>query len=170
MNWTVTTFSFYFPCQILRETVNLLPNKIKQIIEHIEQPHDNRKKLIDALTTGLLIGACDGWLQQNEEGKVGGYGFSLQTWDHDRQRIIRKGPTPKSNDMASLLLEIYGILGTVIMAFILHLHCERDIPRNKMALDFYLDNKEATSRSMNKPDPLNVLEHLKTECNFMILI
>ena len=78
--------------------------------------------------------------------------------------------TPKSNDMTSLTSEMFGILGTLIVVYILSLHNDENIERQKHAIYIYSDNKEAIKRSTDRPELLNVSEHMKSEYDVMMLI
>ena len=154
----------------LADTLNKLPESMRKVVKHTSLPSDNGAELIAALNAGTLVGASDGSLRQNEEGNYGGYGFSIQAQVHDEHRIVGMGSTPKTNDMTSLTSEMFGILGTLIVVYIISLHNSQNDDSNRSVIHIFSDNKEAIQRSSDRPEPLNVSEHMKAEYDVMMLI
>ena len=137
----------------LQTTFNCLPIQIKEIMQNIQLPDDDGKRLIDAIHKEGAIGASDGFLKQSK----GGYAFSIQSYQSDEGRIEGGGKVLCSNGTTSLTAELYGMIGLLSTILLVCTQHSQELNITKEIL-VTTDNDEVVKQLTNESEPMNVSE------------
>ena len=166
---TINTTLHIVKQNTIKETISKLPITLQEILQSIQIPSDEGRKLAESLATGSLLGASDGSLTGKGDG---GYAFSLQKWDNDEGRITGKGKAPCSNELSSLTVESYGMLGTLGIILLLCSQYEQFLHVNEMkgCITVTTDNKEVVERINNEAKPFNLKETQVPDYDLWVLM
>ena len=130
---------------------------------------DNCKKIIQALESNNLVGACDGSLISTNNGKGGGHAYSIRGWDSDEGKISGISPTPTSTTISSLTTELFGILATTALIYSISKYTTPT--KNKgTTVTIYCDNEQAIKMCREKDPAINISETLQPEYDIKMLI
>ena len=148
----------------MQEIYDRLPRNLKSILQFTHFPKDNGEHLCNSLMKNDVIGASDGSVKVDRNGRLGGFSFSLQDYHCDDNCMIGCASLPRSNDATSLTAELYGILGTVTLVLILWKANEGRISQfETRSITIFSDNKEAIKKCNEETQRLNVSQHLRPE-------
>ena len=155
----------------LIDTIRNLPRELREILHELEFPADDGIDIALGILEGNALGACDGSLHQKDRGHRGGYGFSIQLKQGDKNSIKGWSPTPLTNKMTSLTSEFYGALATMLLLFVVQLQYNdllRFTKNNKIVV--WIDNKDAIKRSAELQERMNVSEMMVPEYDIEKLV
>ena len=139
----------------VKEAIQKLDPKYRDIIGDIEIPMDGGEDIMTAIQTGFLVMASDGSIKEKVD--RGTYAYKLQNLvspkeTDDNQFIIGSAYLSMSDKNTSTTAEQYGIIATLIMVMIILEVFQRDKIEIVDKPLMYIDNKEAIKRTKEKVD------------------
>ena len=117
----------------------------------------NPEHVYKSIQNGVAIGASDGSVVTIDNEAYGGHSYSIQAWDTDKQRICGEAPTPHSTNISSLTTELYGLLASTLLVYILGKKYDTDQNFNA-STTITADNKQAIQMGNEWNTPLNISE------------
>ena len=147
MNWN----------QPLPTIIEMLPPVWKQILGNIQLPDDDGEYVYKSIQNGVAIAASDGSVVTIDNESYGGHSYSIQAWDTDKHRISGEAPTPHSTNVSSLTTELYGLLASTLLIYILGKKYDTDQNLNASTI-ITADNKQAIQMGNEWNTPLNISE------------
>ena len=144
-NWNAT----------LTTICSTLPTVWKQILGNIKCPSDDGAELAKQISLGQSIGASDGSLITMNDEEYGGHAYSLNVWGSDEHSIIGYAPTPRSTEMTSLTTELYGLIATTLVVYIV---CQKYNITTKVTVPLTSDNEQGVKMGQEWKVPINISE------------
>ena len=106
---------------------------------------------------GQAIGVSDGSVITVDNESYGGHSYSLQSWHTDEYQIYGEVPTPHSTKISSLTTELYGLIATTLLVYILQK--KYDVHQMlSVNTTITADNDQAIKMGNEWNTPLNISE------------
>ena len=108
-------------------------------------------------------------MKQHQIHRRGGYAYTLQKYDTDKQSINGYDQTSESNNTSSLTAERYDTISILLMIAMLGKVNQGD-GDIRLAFEINTDNKEVINRATERPEPLNISETMVPEYDSWCLL
>ena len=143
------------------ETIKNLPPVWRQILGKIKAPVDNGKMIQEKSLNGTLVGASDGSVKQGKDVDAGGYAYTVQLWETDTYGITGYAPCPSSTKVTSLTAELYGLIASTLVVFMLGKKISGG--RTSRTITLSADNEQAIKMGQDWKTPINISETTQHE-------
>ena len=151
------------------EIIEALPQVWRQMLGNIQIPEDEGKYIYHSLHKGDVIGASDGSVVELNNESYGGHSYSAQSWNTDNLRICGEAPTPHSTKVTSLTTELYGLMATTLVIYILSKKYGTQYPAST-TINITADNEQAIQMGNEWNPPLNISETNTHEYDLWVLL
>ena len=153
----------------LHEIITNLPDEWRQMLGNIKLPSDDGRHISCCLVDGNVIGASDGSLIKHNDCSVGGHSYSLQGYDSDEMCIVGNAVTPQSTNMSSLTTELYGLIATTLIVYIIENKYCKDY-NGMVKTTLTADNEQAITMGNKWNFPINISETQQHEYDLWSLL
>ena len=147
-----------------------LPYNLQILVGQVTLPNDKGKHLFKSIFNQCTpYGGSDGSHKKTLKKGTQAYAFLIE---EEKDYIITgSGYTPACDNLSSSPAEHCGILGAVILLYILN-YCYADTVdiNNTSSLLFFLDNAEVLSRCTRDPVGLNISTYMKLDYDYWRLL
>ena len=143
----------------LKEILRCIPPSLQQVMGEITIPIDDGEYISESIVSGTCIGASDGSLKKGFKESRGGHGFALRNQDNIKNEITGYCRSPTSDEMSSLTIEHYGLLGLLVL---LHGVCKRFKLCKEECFDkvlIYIDNSTVVRRGNERQELINISDY-----------